>query len=305
MTALINNDTVNNLTYLNYFNNILNGEQNTLTAVTANRQPFRNAFQLRNGTGSIVDISAGDNRMNFFFNSTRENKTNKTATFAYYRVQAQHVLNAFAGSQNTTINSSTTTGTDIVSVTGTNITDNTTYTNGFEYAVIGNNSYVHAGFPVGNPGQLSTTTFRVITCGFLEDSPFTGNLINRSLYSVVFRSSSSSAFRVSSENTSTSQPILTTGIAQYPVTCASDAGDGTTPTSDLFATDLWIRDDPSGFAVGRIPNLLLCKSTSLSIGNLVKINPTIDGITNQKVWLVAANYGADKILMRVWTEGVQ
>jgi hypothetical protein len=115
--------------------------------------------------------------------------------------------------------------------------------------------------------------------------------------------SNSLGFRVSGGPTA--QPLLTSGLAQYPISCLSDTGDGIVPGSNLWATDLWVRDSPSGFVIGRIPHVLLCKTTTLALGNLVKINTVINGITDQRIWLVAANYGADKLLMRVYTEGIE
>jgi len=306
MTSFINNDTVNNITYLNYFNSVTNGEQALSGGPSSNRQNFLNAFKTRHGSSSIIAV-ANENRMNLFFaNSLLENKINKTASSSNYRFNVQHIINSFSFLSNTTINSSNLTDTTAIQVAGPSYSAaSSDFLNAFEYSVITNNCVIHSGFPEGTSGNLSTTSSGLITYGYLADSVFSGNQVNRSLFSLTIKAGvTTTAFRVSAENQTTQRTILTTGNAQYPITCALDTGDGTIPGANLWATDLWLRDSPSEYAVGRIPHLLLCKTNTLVLGQLVKINTTIDGITNQKVWLVAANYGSDKLLMRVYTEGI-
>jgi len=308
MPNLINNDTVNNITYLNYFDSLTNGEINLFT--DQNSINVRDACNTRWGSGTCANLLETSSRylLYAFPNATEETQTNRTPLNSRYRIafhapsMGQGVSTGFPFAR---LNSNNSTGTtlNLVSVNAApNI--NTGIANCYEYAIITDRNITMAGF-ASTGANLNTAVWRFISTGWLFDSAFSGSLAVRGLYSMYFSSQGhAQCFRVSAENITTAQTILTTGDAQYPVTCASDTGDGTTPAADLWASTLWLRDSPGGFAVGRIPHVLLCKTTTLQLGQLVKINTTIDGITDQKIWLVAANYGADKLLMRVYTEGI-
>lgn len=308
MTNLINNDTVNNITYMNYFDALSNGEINLFTdAASIN---VRDACNIRWGAGTCANLLENSSRyyLYAFPNALEETQTNKTPTNARFRI-AFLPPSMGTGVTGTVpigrLNANNSTGTtlNLVSV-NTNPNLSTGLTNSYEYAVITNSNITVTGF-ASNGANLNTATWRFMSCGWLSDSVFSGGTAVRGLYYVYLSSSGhSQAFRVSAENQTVAQTILTTGDAQYPITCALDTGDGTTPTADLWAATLWLRDNPSAYAVGSIPHVLLCKTTTLQLGQLVKINTTIGGVTDQKIWLVAANYGADKLLMRVYTEGV-
>lgn len=102
--------------------------------------------------------------------------------------------------------------------------------------------------------------------------------------------------------------FLTSGSANYSVTCQS----GATPTS-TWATNLVLIDStasPQNYAMGSVPNLLLGKG-SLTIGQVYKVAGVGRGEANtnpnteQEFFICCGNWGTDKLLMRVATEGYQ
>jgi hypothetical protein len=302
MTDFINNDTVNNITYMNYFNAVTNGEINPNTGGSSVN--VRNACNTRWGAGSAAMITDGAHHyLSAFPNSSNEMKTSRTASSTNYRIKCK-IPSTSAFNTMLIANSNNTTGTTDNAVNLASGITGSAIANSYEYATITNDLLIVSGF-ASSGASLNTATRQFIVSGWLKDSPFSGGNITRSLFSLFIDNTGiRSSARVSAENQTTVQTLLTSGNAQYPITCASNTGDGTTPGADLWCTDLWLRDNPSGYAVGRIPHVLLAKGAGFTLGNLY-YNPTvIDGITDQKIWLCCANYGSDKLLQRVWTEGI-
>ena len=106
--------------------------------------------------------------------------------------------------------------------------------------------------------------------------------------------------RAAFANSNTPQNILTTGKAQYALTCS----DSQTPGADLWTSDFWLIDDDSvsgNPASGRCSNLLLGKGASFEIGSKHSLKtPNKDGGSNN--FLCVAEWGDDKILMRITEE---
>lgn len=106
----------------------------------------------------------------------------------------------------------------------------------------------------------------------------------------------SDSYRVDVENGNTKQLILTSGDANYPISC----DDGQTSGADLWATDLYLLDNDGANnpATGRCSNLLLAKGATFAIGSGYTLNTAhIDGGSN--TFLCVGEWGTDKILMRI------
>lgn len=101
--------------------------------------------------------------------------------------------------------------------------------------------------------------------------------------------------------TSTSRSVLTTGDAQYAISCS----DGQTPTAQ-WATDFYVFDNNSsiGFpAIGRMRNLLLATGT-YTMGKTVKIIGAAMPDAGQNSWIPVATFAGKTVLMRCYSSTV-
>lgn len=292
----------NSITYSNYFDHATNGEINILSGSSSVN--IRNACTSQWGANTAnVLVNSSYQYLACFPNSLKEPKTDRSVSATNYRIKCKiPSVSTFFETLQLNSNNSTGTTANLVNI-GSGVTSGN-ITNCYEYAIITNDILIVSGFASAG-SSLNTTTRQFTATGWLADSVFSGGNITRSLFGLfIDQTGIRCSGRVSAENNTTVQTLLTSGAAQYSITCASNTGDGTTPGADLWCTDLWLRDSPSGYAVGRIPHLLLAKGAGFTLGNLY-YNPTvIDGVTDQKIWLCCANYGSDKLLQRVWTEGI-
>ena len=284
MANFILNDTANNIVYMNYFNPLTNGEVNL---GINNSQKNANVVSALRALHTTNFITSDTHYIYAFFNTNKETKTNTTASSTNYRFKLLSAGSSFSFNIPLTLNSST-----LTDATRVDVSNNLTFighSNYYEYGIFTPNTVSLAAFPA-NGNALNTATRSFLSCGWLEDAQFSGRNTARSLYGLGIVTSTVMAFRVSAENLTTAQAILTTGLAQYPITCVTS---GLTPSdAELWCTDLWLRDNPSGYAVGRIPHVLMTNNNVLNLGELVYIDSVIDGITDQK------------LLMRVQTENV-
>lgn len=172
------------------------------------------------------------------------------------------------------------------------------------YAVLNNKSLNV--FQVKRVGaNLDNSSYRFLSVGWLSNSLYSGAAFPRSTYFLRLTSPSSEnfAFRASIENTNVLQNFVVptsldaNSIANYSVSCQI-------ATPGANATELYLRDDAtSNKAIGYVPNILKT-SLNIPVGQIYKntgIDP--DG-SNNPHWICVGNYGNERLLMRVWAQGL-
>ena len=158
-----------------------------------------------------------------------------------------------------------------------------------------------------------------ISLGWLDDIPtFSQNSPYRTgtayiLYAQCGNSGNSTpniittAYRVGSEGGS-AQAVLTSGDANYAITCQSGGPPGSTWATNLVLIDS--AASPANYAMGSVRNVLLGKGT-YTVGTVYKVAGVGYGEANtspnteQQHFLCVGTWGTDYLLMRVWTEGYQ
>lgn len=153
--------------------------------------------------------------------------------------------------------------------------------------------------------NILNSTYGFVSYGWLSNPIYTGSAYPRNAYSLSLSSNENSrgAGRPSAENSPVRQnfqiPTDTTAdsIANYPVSCQS-------ATPGANTTELYLRDNTSPHkAMGYVPNLLKT-SLQISVGQVYQntgIDP--DGST-MTTWICVGVFGSERILMRVWTQGL-
>lgn len=153
--------------------------------------------------------------------------------------------------------------------------------------------------------NLFNNSYGFVSYGWLSNPIYTGSAYPRNAYSLFLSSDQTlrSAGRPSAENSSVRQdfqiPEETTAdsIANYPVSCQS-------ATPGANTTELYLRDNTSPHkAMGYVPNLLKT-NLQIPVGQVYRntgIDP--DG-SNMNTWICVGVFGSERILMRVWTQGL-
>ena len=156
-----------------------------------------------------------------------------------------------------------------------------------------------------NGSNLSNNSYGFVSYGWLSNPIYTGSAYPRNAYSLFLNSNQTlrSAGRPSAENSPVRQdfqiPKETTAdsIANYPVSCQS-------ATPGANTTELYLRDNTSPHkAMGYVPNLLKT-SLQIPVGQVYRntgIDP--DG-SNMNTWICVGVFGSERILMRVWAQGL-
>ncbi len=144
----------------------------------------------------------------------------------------------------------------------------------------------------------------IVYCGTLKDPAYSGSNYPRN-YSYLYTHNLTSfsydnpqAYRPSNVNSNVRKDYALSGTQiNHAITC-------TNATSSPDLTDLILRDSTSPYyAIGSCYNILK-SSASMTIGQLYNVPNTVDGNTDQKRFLCVGNWGTEKLLMRVWTEGI-
>jgi hypothetical protein len=153
--------------------------------------------------------------------------------------------------------------------------------------------------------NIVNSTYGFVSYGWLSNPIYTRCAYPRNAYSLFLNSNQTlrGAGRPSAENTNFRQdfqiPTGTTAdsIANYSISCQS-----TTPGANT--TELYLRDNTSPHkAIGYVPNLLKT-SLQIPVGEVYPntgIDP--DG-SNMDTWICVGVFGSERILMRVWTQGL-
>ena len=153
--------------------------------------------------------------------------------------------------------------------------------------------------------DILNSTYGFVSYGWLSNPIYTGSAYPRNAYSLYLSSNENSrgAGRPSAENSPVRQnfqiPTDTTAdsIANYPVSCQS-------ATPGANTTELYLRDNTSPHkAMGYVPNLIKT-SLQIPVGQVYRntgIDP--DG-SNMNTWICVGVFGSERILMRVWTQGL-
>lgn len=156
-----------------------------------------------------------------------------------------------------------------------------------------------------NGADLVSGSGSFVSYGWLNNSIYSGSAFVRSAYVLVLHSSPSQNLgrRPSAENTNIAsnfripQPQNADPIANYPISCQS-------ATPGANATEFYLRDNAApNKAIGYVPNLLKT-SLQIPVGQVYRntgIDP--DG-SNMNTWLCVGVLGSERILMRVWTQGL-
>ena len=281
MTNLYNTDSFGNH-YYNYFNGISSGEPYDNTSFLTFLQ---NAFGVNN-------VAANGSEFVITPPSANETITSNTE-LTLYRFKFSPTNTAY---QSFWINSNNGNGFNAVSTTGT--TNPSFIANPYIYAIANSESLCLAAFNA--PIPTDATAYRLIYCGWLKEQPHSGGLIPRGASLMYLASNTQEAFHPLLENASNNAAYLTSGDANYPITCS----DGDTPSASDQTTDLALREASNSYAVGKCWNLLKTTETTFDVGKVYKLDKIVDGNTEENIWLCGAELGTEKILMRVWTEAL-
>lgn len=179
------------------------------------------------------------------------------------------------------------------------------------YAVL-NNKSLNIFSILKNGENINALEYGFVSIGWLSNPLYSGNTFPRNAYYffLFFNGNFVSADgdirasgRPSAENTTVLQYFETpTGItanpiANYPVSCQ-------TATPGANTTELYLRNNTSPHkAIGYVPNLLKT-SLQIPVGQVYRntgIDP--DG-SNMNTWICVGVFGSERILMRVWAQGL-
>lgn len=170
------------------------------------------------------------------------------------------------------------------------------------YGVLNNRSL--SLFRIATTGAgLDNSSYQFFSIGWLSNPLYSGSAFIRNAYYLSLTPNQIGAGRPSAENTeqrtSFQIPLNTNfdSIANYSVTCQ-------TATPGANTTELYLRDSVApNKAIGYVPNLLKT-SLQIPVGQIYRntgIDP--DG-SNMNTWICVGVFGTERILMRVWTEGL-
>ena len=143
-----------------------------------------------------------------------------------------------------------------------------------------------------------------ISMGFVKNPIYSGTAFPRNCYRFGIGTGSAQSTRPDLENANSHKvlrvPVPGTAdpIANYAISCQ-------TATPGANATDLWLRDnDAPNKAIGSVSNVL--KTTlNIPVGQIYR-NTAIDPDgSNMNTWICVGPWGdSERLLMRVWTEGL-
>lgn len=173
------------------------------------------------------------------------------------------------------------------------------------YAVLNSTSFSIFSILISG-GQLDTSDASFASVGWLSNPLYSGSAFPRNAYYFFCQTNNNidnGSGRVSAENSSSVQRLqvpsvgIADSIANYPVNCQ-------TATPGANTTELYLRDNVApNKAIGYVPNVLKT-SLQIPIGQIYRntgIDP--DG-SNMDTWLCVGVFGSERILMRVWTQGL-
>lgn len=215
----------------------------------------------------------------------------------------------FSNLQISTTNSSTSNSSvfyrikgSIQSLTNAEAIGNTTRAH---YAVLNNRSFSIVSMETDGEG-LRTSTASFASVGWLSNPLYSGASFPRNAYFLYSRNDSNSGSgsgRVSAENSDILEALrfpdigIPDPIANYSINCQ-------TATPGANATELYLRDNNApNKAIGYVPNLLKT-NLAIPVGDIYRntgIDP--DG-SNVNTWICVGIFGSERLLMRVWTQGL-
>lgn len=288
MTNDINSDSFGN-TYFNYFDALSSGfiGYNFSTI-------WVNFLATSFGNTNYNTVS----NISYFTPQNSDEVITSQTTNSLYRFQI-NLSNTYGGSIDINTNSSNSSRTSINTGYGGAFVNWSPNTNDeFFYAVANNRSLVLSAIKRNTAtGTFDNSRWRFFYLGWLKNNAFAGATRFRGLSAIHFDYAFGFGVRPFQENQNTKIDYAVSGsVANYSITCTNGVSSPTT-------TDLVLRDNSSpNYAIGSCYNLLKT-SASVVIGQIYDIANTVDGNTEQKRWLCVGNWGSEKLLMRVWTEG--
>ncbi|MBD2118232.1 MULTISPECIES: hypothetical protein [Microcystis] len=173
------------------------------------------------------------------------------------------------------------------------------------YGVLNNSSF--SMFSIRTEGaNINNVEFSFASIGWLRNPLYSGSAFPRNayyLFNVANNNNASGSGRPSAENTTVLQRLqypnvnIADPIANYSINCQ-------TATPGANATELYLRDNVAPHkAIGYVPNLLKT-SLQIPVGQVYRntgIDP--DG-SNMNTWICVGVFGSERILMRVWAQGL-
>jgi hypothetical protein len=187
-----------------------------------------------------------------------------------------------------------------VSVTGTIAPTGVTSSNAVVYAnftTTNINLFMSEGTVSGSFTPAANKYF--VSMGFLNNSLFPLQVeFIRQTYMLIISSAygiqvATSPQHPPAANGGAHRLFLTSGTAQYNITCLNPSEQ----TSEVKATDFFVRDNSN--VLGNVKNVVKISDNTLSVGTFHTIQENIDGNTDEKLWLCVAEWGNDRLSMRV------
>lgn len=156
-----------------------------------------------------------------------------------------------------------------------------------------------------NGPDLNNNDFCFVSFGWLNNSIYSGSAFPRNAYILILDSTTSriQGFRPSAENSNVVRnfqiPQLPDAdpIANYPVSCQS-------ATPGANTTEFYLRDNVApNKAIGYVPNLLKT-SLQIPVGGVYRNTGIDPDLSDMNTWICVGVLGSERILMRVWTQGL-
>lgn len=297
MAQDINQDNFGN-TYFNYWDALTNGfVGHQLGGV------FNNFLQAAFGTGRWAAGNPSSPSFERWFAFTPNNSDesiSSATTGSLFRFYADLMSNAHDVAA--IVNSNTGNSLTSVSLNGGFVNYIPNENTDYFYAVANNRSLVMGVIKRDiSTGGFDPTNWRLLYLGWLKNPGFGFSLRTRNCSALHYTygtgngpaALSGVAFRPAQENQITPSSY---GISNYSITC-------TNSTPNPSTTDLVLRDSVSpNFAIGSCYNLLK-SSANVDVGKIYDIPNLVDGNNEQRRFLCVGNWGSEKLLMRIWTEG--
>jgi hypothetical protein len=161
-------------------------------------------------------------------------------------------------------------------------------------------------FSIGRNGNtFNSSSYRFFYYGWLKNPLYSGSFAPLNFVYLIlgetntFRTGARIASINSNTRTALRVPTASSAdsIANYSITCQ-------TSTPGANTTDLVIRDDASpNRAIGVASNLLKT-SLAIPVGQIYRNTGTDPDGSNNQFWICVGEFGSERILMRVWTQGL-
>jgi hypothetical protein len=296
---LINSDNVGNF-YYGWRTNLFVGATQTLSANNITLRDFINS-----SFGQICAVTQFGDRLGFTLPHPSEtislpalgSSANENPSQTGSRIRFGH-------SEMSSSNSTASAGIPGIPYVATNPANTEVSTGAWQYWCLNSSSLSY--FSIAQSGNdYNNTSYIFKHFGWVKNPLYSGS--NYPLNAYYFFLSSATIGRgggrptLPNNNTRTALRVPTgtsaDAIANYSITCQ-------TSTPGANTTDLIIRDDASpNRAIGVASNLLKT-SLAIPVGQIYPNEVVDPDGSNNPFWMCVGVYGSERILMRVWTQGI-